>query len=72
MNWQLELVSAVELAAQIKDQLRPLFRDRGWPVTLVDQAMKLLLERTFEVASRPTAADRQLNRLDLQEVFETT
>ena len=72
VNWQLELVSADELAAQIKDQLRPLFRERGWPVTLADQAMRLLLERTFEVASRPKAADRQLNRLDLQEVFETT
>jgi hypothetical protein len=72
VNWQLELVSADQLAAQIKDQLRPLFRERGWPVTLADQAMSLLLERTFEVASRPKPADRQLNRLDLQEVFETT
>jgi hypothetical protein len=72
VNWQLELVSADELAAQLKDQLRPLFRERGWPVTLADQAMRLLLERAFEVASRPKAANRQLNRLDLQEVFETT
>jgi tetratricopeptide (TPR) repeat protein len=72
VNWQLELVSADQLAAQIKDQLRPLFRERGWPVTLADQAMSLLLERTFEVASRPKPVDRQLNRLDLQEVFETT
>jgi tetratricopeptide (TPR) repeat protein len=72
VNWQLELVSADELAAQIKDQLRPMFRERGWPVTLADQAMRLLLERAFEVASRPNAANRQLNRLDLQEVFETT
>src|SRR5271166_4898764 len=72
VNWQLELVSAGELAVQIKDQLRPLFRERGWPVTLADQMMKLLLERAFEVASRPNAANRQLNRLDLQEVLETT
>lgn len=71
VNWQLELVSADELTAQIKEQLRPLFRERGWPVTLADQAMRLLLDRAFEVASRPNAANRQLNRLDLQEVIET-
>ena len=72
VNWQLELVPADEVAAQIKHQLRPLFRERGWPITLVDQAMRLLLERAFDVASRPKAADRQLNRFDLQEVLETT
>ena len=72
VNWQLELASADELAVQVRDQLRPLFRERGWPVTLADQAMRLLLERTLEVASRPKAADRQLNRLDMQVVIETT
>jgi hypothetical protein len=37
VNWQLGLVSADDLAAQIKDQLRSLFNERGWPVTLADQ-----------------------------------
>ncbi|MBX3497744.1 MAG: hypothetical protein KF769_16035, partial [Parvibaculum sp.] len=72
VNWQLELVSSAELAAQIKDQLRPLFREHGWPVSLADQAMRLLLDRAFEVASRPKTEDRQLNRLVLHEVLETT
>jgi len=72
VNWQLGLVSAGELEAQIKDLLRPMFHERGWPVTLADQALKLLLERAFDVASRPDAASRQLNRFDLQEVLEST
>jgi hypothetical protein len=54
VNWQLELVSADELAAQIKDQLRPMFRERGWPVTLADQAMRLLLERPSRSLPGPT------------------
>jgi tetratricopeptide (TPR) repeat protein len=72
VNWQLELLSANELAVQISDQLRPLFRERRWPVSLADQAMRLLLDRAFDVASKPQAADRHLNRLDLQEIVETT
>ena len=70
VSWQLELASAEELGRLIQEQLRPLFFARGWPVSLASQAMKLLVAKAFETASRPNAADRKLNRLDLEEVVE--
>ncbi|WFE89790.1 hypothetical protein K1718_00055 [Roseibium porphyridii] len=70
VSWQLELEAADMLSLQIKDQLRPILQQKGWPVTLSNQAYKLLLEHSFEVASRPNATDRQLTKIDVQEILE--
>ncbi|MGQ2969377.1 MAG: hypothetical protein ACT6RF_11580 [Allorhizobium sp.] len=72
ISWQLELASAADLSVQVKDQLRPFYHERGWPVTLAETATKLLLERLLEVASRPVAADRKVTKNDLREIIEKT
>lgn len=71
VNWQLELVASEDVASQITDQLRPLFYARGWPVSLARQAVKLLVARAFNVASRPDPKERHLSRIDLQDELET-
>ncbi len=71
VNWQLELLPADDLAKQITDQLRPAFYERGWPITLAEPAMKLLVHLVFETAAKPDATDRQLTHLDFRQVLES-
>ncbi len=70
VNWQLEALPADALVIQTRDQLSSIYYSKGLPVAAAGQAVNSLIALAFEVASRPNAKDRILDRLDLSRVLE--
>jgi hypothetical protein len=70
VRWMPDALDEGPLIDLIRDGVAELYLEKGLWVTFADEAVHSLLDRVFEAATQPDAADRRLTAVDLHRSIE--
>jgi hypothetical protein len=70
VRWMPDALDEGPLIDLIRDGVAELYLEKGLWVTFADEAVYSLLDRVFEAATQPDAADRRLTAVDLHRSIE--